>query len=207
MDIAWPLFLAASLVLIATPGQDLILVMSRSVTGGQAAGMVTALGISTGLVVHTALATLGLGLIVQASEWLFLALKTAGAAYLVYLGVQSIRSAGRRLDLDGAAPRSLARLYLDGAATNIANPKIAVFYIAFLPQFVAGDAAHPSLAIAALGLAFALLTFVIKGPLALFAGRLSAWLRARPQILAWMYRGSGAVLVGLGLKLALERRA
>ena len=86
------------------------------------------------------------------------------------------------------------------------NPKIAVFYFAFLPQFVLPGAAHPTLAVFVLGLVFAGLTFLVKGPVGLGAGHLSGWLRSRPQALAWLYRGSGAVLVGLGVKLAFERR-
>lgn len=207
MEISWLLFLAASVVLIATPGQDLMLVMSRSVTQGQAAGVVTALGVSAGLLVHTVLAALGLGIILKTSEWLFLTMKIAGAAYLVYLGIQAFRSAGAKLALAGAESRSLPRLFLDGAISNIANPKIAIFYLAFLPQFVSADSVTPTASLLVLGVAFAALTFVIKGPLAVFAGRLSHWFRTHPAALAWLYRTSGVVLVGLGVKLALERRA
>lgn len=207
MEISWVLFLLASLVLISTPGQDFILVVSRAVTQGQFAGVVTALGISTGLLVHTVLATLGLGVILKTSEWLFFAMKIIGAGYLVYLGIYSLLTAGNKLALVESGPRSLPRLFIDGAVSNIANPKIAVFYLAFLPQFIDADSARPTLAIFVLGLSFAALTFVIKGPLALFAGRLSAWLRARPQVLSWLYRTSGLVLIGLGVRLALERRA
>lgn len=206
MDISWLLFLAASIALIATPGQDLILVMSRSVTQGQAAGLVTALGISTGLVVHTILVTLGLGVILQTSEWLYFAIKTVGAAYLVYLGIRAILSANDSLALSRDEGRSLRRLFFDGAFSNVANPKVAVFFLAFLPQFVSADSASPTAALFVLGLSLAALTFLIKGPLALFAGRLSSWFRRRPAVLSWLHRTSGVVLIGLGVKLALERR-
>ncbi len=203
----WLLFIAASLAVIATPGQDMILVMSRSIAQGPAAGVATAAGVSTGLVGHTLLATLGLGAILRASEWLFLLLKLAGAAYLVYLGVQLLRSRHHELAMSAAAPRTMPRLFVDGALSNISNPKIAVFYFAFLPQFVTPGALHPTLSVLALGLAFAGLTFLIKGPVGLGAGLLSGWLRARPRVLAWLYRTSGVIFVGLGLKLAFERRA
>jgi len=98
------------------------------------------------------------------------------------------------------------RLFVDGAVSNLSNPKIAIFYFAFLPQFVAPGAAHPTLTIFALGLAFAGLTFVVKAPIGVSAGALSAWLRARPGVLRWLFRSSGAVLVGLSVRLALERR-
>jgi threonine/homoserine/homoserine lactone efflux protein len=205
-EVSWLLFILASLVLIVTPGQDMILVMSRSIAQGAAAGVATAAGVSVGLVGHTLLATLGLGAILRASEWLFLALKLIGAAYLVYLGVQLLRTRGHELAVPAGASRSLGRLFFDGALSNVSNPKIAVFYFAFLPQFVLPGAAHPTLSVFVLGLLFAALTFVAKAPVGLGAGLLSAWLRARPQLLTWLYRGSGAVLVGLGLRLAFERR-
>jgi threonine/homoserine/homoserine lactone efflux protein len=109
--------------------------------------------------------------------------------------------------LASAAPRSLWRLFCDGALSNLSNPKIAIFYFAFLPQFVLPQAQHPTLSVLALGLVFAGLTFIVKAPVGLTAGLLSAWLRARPSALVWLHRASGAVLVGLGLKLAFERRS
>lgn len=207
LEVNWLLFIVASLVLIATPGQDMILVMSRSVAQGPAAGVVTAAGVSMGLVGHTLLATLGLGAILRTSEWLFLALKLIGAAYLVYLGIQLLRSRQHELAVAVGSARPLLRLFFDGALSNISNPKIAVFYFAFLPQFVLPQAVHPTLAVFCLGLVFAGLTFLVKGPVGLAAGLLSAWLRARPRALSWLYRTSGAVLIGLGLRLAFERRA
>ena len=206
VEVAWLLFVVASLVLIVTPGQDMILVMSRSIAQGSAAGVVTAAGVSVGLVGHTVLATLGLGAILRTSEWLFVALKLAGAAYLVYLGIQLLRTKNQELAVLAGAPRSLWRLFFDGALSNVSNPKIAVFYFAFLPQFVLPGATHPTLSVFVLGLVFAGLTFLVKGPVGLGAGLLSGWLRSRPKALAWLYRTSGAVLIGLGVKLAFERR-
>lgn len=206
IEVSWLLFTVASLVLIVTPGQDMILVMSRSIAQGAAAGVATAAGVSVGLVGHTLLATLGLGAILRTSEWLFLALKLAGAAYLVYLGLQLLRTRSHELAVAAGAPRSLQRLFVDGALSNVSNPKIAVFYFAFLPQFVLPGAAHPTAAVFVLGLVFAGLTFLVKGPVGLAAGLLSTWLRERPRVLTGLYRSSGALLVGLGLKLAFERR-
>jgi threonine/homoserine/homoserine lactone efflux protein len=206
VEVSWLFFVVASLVLIVTPGQDMILVMSRSIAQGASAGVATAAGVSLGLVGHTLLATLGLGAILRTSEWLFVALKLIGAAYLVYLGVQLLRTRHAELAMSAGAPRSRWRLFLDGAFSNVSNPKIAIFYFAFLPQFVLPGAAHPTLSVGVLGLAFAALTFLVKGPVGLAAGTLSGWLRARPAALVWLFRSSGAVLVGLGLRLALERR-
>lgn len=206
IDASWLLFVVASLVLIATPGQDMILVMSRSVAQGVAAGVVTAAGVSVGLVGHSLLATAGLGAILRTSEWLFVALKLVGAAYLVYLGVTLLRTKQSALPLGAQPARTLRRLFVDGAVSNLSNPKVAIFYFAFLPQFVSPSARHPALTVFALGLAFAALTFLVKAPVGIFAGRLSAWLRARPRVLTWVFRSSGAVLMALGVRLAFERR-
>ncbi|MBE0620257.1 MAG: LysE family translocator [Burkholderiales bacterium] len=206
VDASWLLFGVASLALIITPGQDMILVMSRSVAQGPAAGVATAAGVSVGLLGHTILATLGLGAILRTSEWLFLALKLVGAAYLVYLGIGLLLTKGADLALGSAARRSLRRLFMDGALSNLSNPKVAVFYFAFLPQFVSPSARQPTLSVFVLGFAFAVLTFLVKGPVGVFAGALSGWLRSRQCVLAWVYRSSGAILVGLGVRLAFERR-
>lgn len=207
IEVSWLLFVVASFVLIVTPGQDMVLVMSRSIAQGAAAGVATAAGVSLGLIGHTILATLGLGAILRTSEWLFMALKLVGAAYLIYLGVGLLRTSGAALVVHASARRSLLRLFFDGALSNVSNPKIAVFYFAFLPQFVLPGAMYPTLSVFTLGLLFAALTFLVKGPVGLFAGMLSGWLRARPGFLTWLYRSSGAVLVALGVRLVFERRA
>ncbi|MFZ2651896.1 MAG: LysE family translocator [Burkholderiaceae bacterium] len=206
VEVSYLLFTVASLVLIATPGQDMMIVMSRSIAQGAAAGVITAAGVSVGLVGHTLLATLGLGAILRASEWLFLAFKLAGAAYLVYLGIGLLRSKTSEWLVQASSRRTMARLFIDGAVSNISNPKVAVFYFAFLPQFVLPGAAHPTLSVFVLGLLFAALTFLVKGPVGCFAALLSAWLRSRPAVLAWLYRCSGVVFVALGVKLIFERR-
>jgi len=206
VDAFWLLFIVASLALIALPGQDMILVMSRSIAHGGRAGVVTAAGVSVGLVGHTVLTTLGLGVILRTSEWLFLALKFVGAAYLLYLGFALLRTKRASLALAAETARPLGKLFVEGAFSNLSNPKIAVFYFAFLPQFVAPLAEHPTLTVFVLGLAFAGLTFLVKAPVAVFSGALSGWLRARPGVLTWVYRCSGAILVAMGVRLALERR-
>jgi len=206
IDAFWLLFIVASLALISVPGQDMILVMSRSIAQGSVAGVITAAGVSVGLLGHTVLATLGLGMILRTSEWLFVALKLVGAAYLFYLGIGLLRTRRSRLELGSEPPRSLGKLFLDGAFSNLSNPKVAIFYFAFLPQFVAPSAQNPTLSVFVLGLVFALLTFLVKAPVGIFSGALSAWLRSGPGVLTWIYRSSGAILVGLGVRLAFERR-
>jgi threonine/homoserine/homoserine lactone efflux protein len=184
----------------------MILVMSRSVAQGATAGVVTAAGVSVGLLGHTVLVTLGLGAILRTSEWLFIALKFVGAGYLLYLGVGLMRTRRGTVAIGSDTVRPLGKLFLDGAVSNLSNPKVAIFYFAFLPQFVSPTAQHPTLTIFALGIAFALLTFLVKAPVGIFSGALSVWLRSRPSVLTWIHRSSGAILVGLGVRLALERR-
>jgi threonine/homoserine/homoserine lactone efflux protein len=204
---AWLFFIGASLLLIATPGQDMMLVMSRSLAHGPRAGVLAAAGVSVGLIGHSLLAAIGLGAILRASAPLFFALKLVGAAYLVYLGIGLLRTRAAALATVASGARSPRRLFFDGAFSNLSNPKIAIFYFAFLPQFVPPQTTEPGATLLLLGLVFAGLTFLVKGPVALAAGLLSRWLRARPGALAWLYRGSGAVLVGLGVKLAFDRRS
>jgi len=205
-DVSWLLFFAASLAVIVTPGQDMVLVLSRGIGQGAVAGVATAAGVSSGLLLHTVLATLGLGAVLRASELLFLALKIVGAAYLVWLGVRLALSGATRLAVEAAARRPLRRVYTQGMLSNLSNPKIVLFYFAFLPQFVTTSVAAPKEAIFAMGIAFALLTFLVKGPVGFFAGALSGWLRENPRTLAWIHRISGATLVALGVRLAFEQR-
>jgi len=161
--------------------------MSRSLSHGTIAGVVTAAGVSSGLLAHTLLATLGVGTLVQTSEFLFTAMKIVGAIYLLYLGISLLRVRHDELLRSHTAQRSFGKLYLNGAISNVANPKIAIFYFAFLPQFVAPNAADPAWSIFVLGASFALLTFAIKGPIACLAGRLSQLVSDNPAYLNWVF--------------------
>lgn len=207
-DVNWLLFVAASLLLIVTPGQDMVLVVSRAITQGARAGLATAAGVCSGLVVHTAGAALGVGAVIQASPTLYGVLQAVGAGYLAWLGLQLLRAPGAPLAMtgEGALHKGPQRLFVDGALSNICNPKIAVFYLAFLPQFVAPGATHATLSLAVLGLVFAGLALLVKGPIGLGAAALSGWLRLHPQVLAGLFRVSGAVLLALALQLMLQAR-
>lgn len=203
------LFVITSLLVIISPGQDMILVMSRAISRGSKAGIVTAAGVSVGLLGHTMLTAFGLGSLLQASDTLFNILKFIGAGYLVYLGIRMLMSKGEQLELnlENGTESSLSKNFWTGAFSNISNPKITIFYFAYLPQFIPADSTTPGLLLLALGIGFALLTFLVKGPVGYFAGVLSAWLQQRPLLLRWIDRTSGAVLIYLGVRLALERRA
>jgi threonine/homoserine/homoserine lactone efflux protein len=205
IEVDWLPFVVASLVLIVTPGQDMILVISRSIAQGAVAGMATATGVCSGLVVHTVVAALGLGALIRSSEALYLGLQFAGAAYLAYLGLQLLRAPQVPLAIAGSARVRPVRMFFDGALSNLCNPRIAVFYLAFLPQFVAPGASHAVLSLGALGFVFAGLALMVKGPIAFGAAALTHWLRAHPQSLVWLFRSSGAVLLGMGLQLLVQR--
>jgi threonine/homoserine/homoserine lactone efflux protein len=201
------LYIVASLALIATPGQDMIYVMTRSLAQGRFAGLCSAIGVCLGILVHTALAALGLGAILHASETLFMALKLLGAAYLVYLGLRMILS--RRASLAPSresAPLSPAQLVVQGVLSNVTNPKIVLFFFAFLPQFVDPASAHPTRDLVFLGVLYAALALPIKAGVGFAAGSLSERLLRRPSALLWMNRVCGAVLVGLGLRIAASDR-
>lgn len=206
IEVNWTLFVIASVAVILTPGQDMVLVMSRSIAQGASAGVATAAGVSSGLLLHTVLATLGVGAIVQTSEVLFLVMKVVGAAYLAYLGISLLRVKSSEILTEVSSRRSNWKLYCDGAFSNVANPKIAIFYFAFLPQFVFAEADHPTMSILVLGISFALLTFIIKAPVGYFSGQLSHWFLQKPMYLISIYKLSGITLIGLGVKLVLEKQ-
>ncbi len=201
------LYVVASLALIATPGQDMLYVMTRSLAQGRFAGVCSAVGVCLGILVHTALAALGVGAILHASEALFLALKLAGAAYLVYLGLKLLlmREAGRDLH-SGASRLTPAGLVWQGMLSNVTNPKIVLFFFAFLPQFVDPASAHPTRDLVFLGVLYAAMALPVKVGVGLAAGSLAERVLRSPRALTWVNRASGAVLVGLGLRLAAAER-
>jgi threonine/homoserine/homoserine lactone efflux protein len=204
-DIAWFLFISTSLILIATPGPDMMLVMSRALAQGTASGVLTAAGISVGLLGHTLLAALGLGALLVSSASLFNLIKVAGALYLVWLGLGAFRSAAEPVRTD-VLLRSTRQVFTSGMVANLSNPKVAIFFFAFLPQFVRPGPPHFVGDILLMGVVFAMLTLGVKASVAVLAGALSARLRREPAILCWMQRASGLIIIALGLGLAAEQR-
>ncbi len=197
------LYVIASLALILTPGQDMIYVIGRTLAQGRVAGLASAIGVILGILVHTALAAIGVGAILHASETLFTALKLIGAAYLVYLGVRMM--ATREVPIDaraGSSRASALSLVLQGALSNVTNPKFCLFFFAFLPQFVDPASPHPTRDLVALGVLYALLGLPVKCGVALIAAHLSDRMLRKPKALVWMNRACGALLVGLGIRLA-----
>jgi threonine/homoserine/homoserine lactone efflux protein len=201
------LYVVASLALIATPGQDMLYVITRSLAQGRFAGVCSAVGVCLGILVHTALAALGVSAILHASEALFLALKLAGAAYLVYLGLRLLVSrAAPNATTAATAALSPQSLVWQGILSNVTNPKIVLFFFAFLPQFVSPTSATPTRDLVFLGVLYAVLALPVKVGVGIAAGSLSERALRSPAMLTWINRACGCVLVGLGLRLATAER-
>lgn len=201
------IFIMTSILIILSPGQDMVLVLSRSLALGPRAGMVTAAGVGAGLLGHTALAAFGLGALLQASEQAFTLMKIVGAIYLIYLGFKAFTSPPLDLVVKAQEQNNEWRFFRQGAFSNISNPKIAIFYFAYLPQFVSVDGAQPTDQLLLLGALFAVLTVVVKLPIGYLAGRLSGWVQTRPNVQIWLNRVSGGVLLLMGLRLATDSQA
>jgi threonine/homoserine/homoserine lactone efflux protein len=203
-----PLFVAAGLLLNITPGVDMALVLRSSAAQGFRAGAAAALGISAGCCVHIAAAALGLSALLTNSATAFVLLQWVGAAYLVWLGIGLLRSRPV-VDPSGRPATGAARwrrLFLQGFLTNALNPKVALFFLAFVPQFIQAQPAHPAGAFLLLGSVFVLNSTGVNLLIAAAAAALRRQLagQARWQQLApWLNRGAGALFVALGLKLAL----
>jgi threonine/homoserine/homoserine lactone efflux protein len=160
-----------------------------------------------GILVHTALAALGVSAILHSSEALFFALKIAGAVYLVYLGARMLLTReSARLEAATASGHSLATLVWQGTLSNVTNPKIVLFFFAFLPQFVDPASTSPTRDLAFLGVLYALMALPIKAGVGLAAGSLSEHAMRSPRLLTWINKASGFVLVALGLRLAAQER-
>lgn len=199
------LFLAAAAVLIAAPGPDILYVISRGISGGRRAGLVSALGIGSGEVLQTLLAVLGLAALLQASLAAFLIVKYAGAGYLVYLGIRTIR------ERNGFALRQLNTasrwgIFRQGVFTNLLNPKAVLFYVTFLPQFVNPLRGHAQLQLVVLGTTFALLDVAFLAALAYSVDRVGIWLVSKPKSARRVKYASGFLLIGLGARLALVEK-
>ena len=213
------LFIAAGLLLNLTPGPDVLYIVGSGLRRGWRGGAVAALGITAGCFVHIAAATIGLSAVIAASATAFAVLKWVGAAYLVYVGAGMLLARTRRApaastpSLDSAgpsrAPRSdpapgLGRVFKQAFWTNALNPKVAVFFLAFLPQFIHPDAPHKTLTFLLLGLVFNVNALPVNLAYGLGAAWLSSRVRAVPRGVAWLERAAGALFIGFGVRLALS---
>lgn len=200
------LFVAASWVLIITPGPDLLYVISRGIAHGRRAGILSAVGVVSGILVHTALAAVGLAVLLQASAAAFLVVKLAGALYLVYLGVKSLRDKGTFELPGGTTTSNVSVLLWQGALSNVLNPKVAIFFLAFLPQFVNPESDNVPMQVILLGLTFALFGLCFLLVVGYTAGALGGRFARHARLSDIMRWISGSVLIALGVRLALPER-
>lgn len=199
-------FLSAALLITISPGPDNLMVLSVGVSRGRRQGMAFGIGCALGCLSHTVLAAIGVSALIAASPMAFGALKLVGGAYLVWLGIGALRSrGGARVASTGLPDESLARLFAKGLVANAINPKVVLFFLSFLPQFVVAERGDASWQTAQLGLLFTAQAMVLFSLLGYFSGAVGAWINRHPGAGMWMDRVAGAVFVGLGLKLIISR--
>jgi threonine/homoserine/homoserine lactone efflux protein len=202
------LFIATAVVLVITPGQDTFFILGRSLAGGRAAGIAAALGVTAGSLIHTFLAALGLSALLAASPYAFMAVKLAGAMYLFYIGVRSLMSRPQTLPEDGARDGHDGRwaAFRSGVITNLLNPKVGLFFLALMPQFIDAASSSKVVAFLALGSTFVALGVAWCLVLAVAAASLRGWFLRRPSMATVLNRVAGAMFIALGLKLATTRQ-
>jgi threonine/homoserine/homoserine lactone efflux protein len=203
------IFIIAGLLLNLTPGPDTVYIGSRTATGGFRAGLAALSGIAVGCLIHTVAAAVGLSAIMMASAEGFLAIKLIGAAYLVYAGIQMLREHGATSAAPSATAvpnASLSKIFWQGFLTNVLNPKVAVFFLAFLPQFIDAQSSHKTAAFLVLGVIFVLNSLFVTVGFAALVARAGQKLSGNPKVAQWLTRSGGVLFLGLGIKLAISER-
>ncbi len=200
-------FLSAALLITLSPGPDNLMVLSVGMTRGRRQGMAFGLGCALGCLSHTLLAALGVSALLRASPLAFTALKVAGGLYLIWLGIGALRSRGAtRVAGAGALPeQALGRLFGKGLLANAINPKVVLFFLSFLPQFVIAERGDASWQTAQLGLLFTAQGVLLFGLLGYFSGAVGSWINRHPRAGLWLDRAAGTIFVGLGVRLMVAR--
>jgi len=199
------LFATTAVLLAATPGPDIIYVITRGLTQGRASAMAAAAGFSLGNIVHTTFAIVGVSAIIKASAIAFTAIKIAGAIYLIYIGIKIFKSGAAKANKDNKllAPKTV---FIQSVTANILNPKVAIFFIALFPQFIRTQNGHEAMQMALLGVVFIICTFFVFSTCALFSGQIGEALKKKDNSSGILNKLAGTVLVGLGVALALSKR-
>ena len=205
IDILVTFFLASALLALS-PGPDNIFVLTQSALNGKLAGLVVTCGLCTGLIVHTLAVAFGVAVIFQTSAAAFMALKIFGAGYLLYLAWQAFRASAARIQNAENGGRNYLKLYRRGIIMNITNPKVSIFFLAFLPQFADPDRGSLTLQLISFGGIFIIATVLVFCSIALLAGSLGEWLNRNEKTQQIMSRIAGTVFVALALKLAGIKR-
>ncbi|WP_179401242.1 LysE family translocator [Burkholderia guangdongensis] len=198
------LFLASSVAITLAPGPDNLQVLARGISQGRSAGVAAALGFAAGVTFHTTLAALGVAALLRSSPVAFQILKLAGAAYLIWIGIKALRSQGLATAHE-RAPQPLSSIFRQSVLGNMMNPKVTLFFIVFLPQFVDPHGAQRvALQMFELGAIFMAQTAVIFSLFGVCAGVIGAWLKRRPKAGVWLDRLAGATFVAIGIRVALK---
>ncbi len=198
------LFLATSIAITVAPGPDNLQVLARGISQGRAAGIVAALGFASGVLFHTTLAAFGVAALLRSSPVAFHLLKLAGGAYLIWIGIKALRSKGLAT-AHARAPQPLSTIFRQSVIGNLLNPKVTLFFVVFLPQFVDPHGAQPvALQMLELGALFMAQTAVVFSVFGVGAGAIVVWLKRRPRVGVWLDRLAGATFVALGLRVALK---
>ena len=200
------LFVGVSWALILAPGPDMLYVITRGLTQGRRAGMLSAVGVICGILVHTTAAAFGLSLILQTSVLAFLIIKYVGAIYLIYLGIKSWRDKSSFHLQTSDSNASVRKVFWQGVQSNVLNPKIAIFFLAFLPQFVDKGSTQVPLQMVFLGLTFACFGLCFLLAVGYASGTIGGWLTHQPRYAQFLQRLAGGILIGLGVRLALTER-
>ncbi len=201
------LFFISAVALALSPGPDNIFVLTQSALYGKKAGILVTLGLCTGLIAHTAAVTLGVAAIFQASALAFNLVKLAGVLYLLFLAWGAFRASASKIDAKGDSTTEGAHLYYRGVLMNITNPKVAIFFLAFLPQFTNPANGSITLQMLTLGGVFMVAAMLTFGAISLAAGFLGSWLKESDNAQIVLNRIAGSVFVGLALKLAITTRS
>jgi threonine/homoserine/homoserine lactone efflux protein len=198
------LFLATSIAITFAPGPDNLQVLARGISQGRAAGFVAALGFAAGISFHTTLAALGIAAVLRSSPVAFEVIKLAGAAYLVWIGIKALRSKGLATAHE-RPPQPRASIFRQSVIGNMLNPKVTLFFVVFLPQFVDPHGAHSvTLQMLELGALFMLQTVVVFSLFGVCAGMIGGWLKRRPRAGVWLDRLAGATFIAIGIRVALR---
>jgi threonine/homoserine/homoserine lactone efflux protein len=204
----WSTFLIAAVLLNLSPGPDMAFILAQTARNGQRSGFAAMFGVWTGVFLHVLLAALGLSAILATSATAFTVVKWSGAAYLIWLGIQAWRSDGASYS-SSTDIRQLSniRIFQQGVLVAVLNPKVAIFFLAFLPQFVVDGAGPVSAQLFLHGTLIIVVATLIEPPLVILGSKLTRYLGQNSRVAAWMERGLGTLFIGLGIRLALSEKS
>jgi threonine/homoserine/homoserine lactone efflux protein len=201
-------FIVTAIIVVTTPGIDTIMVLTRSISKGKTAGLYSALGVSLGLIFHTIAVTFGLSLIIAKSAIAFGIIKYLGAAYLIYIGLKALLSKSDQIEIKATEIkiRGMRKMFLTAFLSDVLNPKIAIFFLAFLPQFIKTTEINNPVPYLLLGLIMFIVTFIWCSFLAVMGSKVATLFNRNKNAESWMNKTSGIVFILLGLKVALTKK-